>query len=68
MVGTRNGTNTYGKEKKNVKKTKKMSTRDNKNFNAHGVCIKFVVIGRIIDGPTGGFSLSNVLKREKERN
>ncbi|XP_050918675.1 uncharacterized protein LOC127136121 [Lathyrus oleraceus] len=49
MVGTCQGTNTSGKDKKNVKKVKKSSNEDKVVVNMHGVKMKGVMIGGMIE-------------------
>lgn len=57
MVGTRQGTNTSGKEKKKQKKVKR-SSKDYKVFiNVHGVNMKGIVTRGMGDGQAGGPSL-----------
>lgn len=51
MVGTRQGTNTSGKDKKMTKKAKKSSTKDKHMATMHGVKIKRMVHEGKVDGP-----------------
>lgn len=60
MVGTRQDTNTYGKENKNVKNANKSSKKDKDVVNMHGVKVKGVVSGGMENGHAKGFpSLNN---------
>lgn len=56
MVGNRQRTNTFGKEKNTVKKLKKISKGHDVVTNAHRVRMKGVVIIEKDDGLAGGSS------------
>lgn len=57
MVGTRQGTNTFGKENKSSKKLKKSSKEDIAGVNVQRVKMKGVAIEGLANGQVGGPSL-----------
>lgn len=67
MVGTRQGTNTYGKENKNVKKVKKSSKDDKAVVYVHGVKMKGIMIGGMTDGQVRGLYPIKCLKELKKK-
>lgn len=56
MVGIIQRTNNFNKEKKTIKKNKKMSKGNDAVVNAHGVRMKWVVVSGMTDGSTRGSS------------
>lgn len=62
-MGNRQGTNTFGKDKKFVKTHKKIPKEDNDIINAHGVFMKGIVIGVTMNDPSKGLS---PIERPKE--